>query len=149
MTEIRFYHLERQNIDQALPGLLNKALEQGRRVVVKAANDSEIARLNDHLWTYDPDSFLPHGTKREGFAKDQPVWLTTQDENPNGADVLILTQGTETANHAAFTLCCEMLDGRDETAVAAARTRWKTYKDQGFAITYWQQGEKGWEKKSG
>jgi DNA polymerase-3 subunit chi len=147
-TEIRFYHLERTGQDQVLPGLISKALENGHRILVKTSGDKETERLNEHLWVYDPNSFMPHGTKKEGHAEKQPVFLTANDENPNNADVLILTNGTESAMHANFKLCCEMLDGRNEDAVSAARARWKKYKDKGFAITYWQQGEKGWEKKS-
>lgn len=149
MTEIRFYHLQKQTLDQALPQILSKALETGRRVVVKVGSEKDVKHLNDHLWTYHPDSFLPHGSKVDGHDKDQPIWLTTADENPNGADVLILTGGQEAEDLSAFTLCCEMLDGRDEDAVGRGRERYKKYKDAGHEITYWQQGANGgWEKKA-
>ncbi|MCC7305299.1 MAG: DNA polymerase III subunit chi [Alphaproteobacteria bacterium] len=147
MTEIRFYHLERQNLEQVLPSLLTRALESGRRVVVKTADDKEAERLAEYLWVHDPGSFIPHGTKKDGSKDRQPVWLTSSDENPNGAEVLILTQGAETAMQKEFSLCCEMLDGKNAQAVADARTRWKNYKEEGFDLTYWQQGAKGWEKK--
>jgi DNA polymerase III subunit chi len=147
-TEVRFYHLERQGVEQVLPGLIAKALENGHRILVKTANDNEMKHLDEHLWTYNPNSFIPHGTKKDAHADKQPVLLTTGDDNTNNADVLILTSGVESAQQAGFKLCCEMLDGRDAEAVAAARTRWKKYKDEGFSVTYWQQGDKGWEKKS-
>ncbi len=147
-TEVRFYHLERQSLDQVLPGLIAKALEQGRRIVVKTASDSETERLNEHLWTYNPGSFIPHGAKKDGRAEKQPVWLTAEDENPAGADVLILCHGADSATRGNFKLCCEMLDGRDEAAISAARERWKAYKAEGFAVTYWRQGAKGWENIS-
>lgn len=149
MSDIRFYHLEQQSLDQVLPALLTKALNNGHRILVKAANEQEVTRLNDHLWTYAPDSFLPHGAKKDGHAESQPIWITTEDENPNNADVLILTGGTQSDALDKFTLCCEMLNGRNEQEVSNARSRWKTYKDAGHDITYWQQGPNGWEKKSG
>ena len=149
MTDIRFYHMERQGLEQVLPALLVKALEQGKRVVVKTRDENETERLNEYLWTYNPDSFLPHGTKRDGHPAQQPVWLTSVDENPNAADVLILTQGAQSPVVADFALCCELLDGHDQDSVTGARTRWKTYKDSGHSVTYWQQGAKGWEKKEG
>jgi DNA polymerase-3 subunit chi len=147
-TEVRFYHLERTGLEQVLPGLLMKALENGHRILVKTASDKEAERLSEFLWVYNPDSFIPHGAGKDPHQDKQPVWLTANDDNPNNADVLILTNGAQSDAHANFKLCCEMLDGRDSEAVAAARARWKTYKDQGFTVTYWQQGEKGWEKKS-
>ncbi len=146
-TEIRFYHLERQILEQVLPALLLKALDQGRRVVVKTRDEKEAERLSEHLWVFQPDVFLPHGTKKDGFAESQPVWITAQDENPNSANVLILAQGAESDCVESFALCCTMLDGRDPDQVAQGRERWKQYKERGFSLTYWQQGEKAWEKK--
>jgi DNA polymerase III subunit chi len=47
-----------------------------------------------------------------------------------------------------FALCCEMFDGNDEDAVAAARGRWKAYKEQGHATSYFQQDDGGrWQQK--
>ncbi len=149
MTAIRFYHLEQKTLDQALPEILGKALSGDHKIVVKTGEESQLQRLNDHLWTYTADSFLPHGTKKEGFAENQPIWLTAKDENPNGADVLILTDGATSESVADFNLCCEMLDGRNPEAVSAARGRWKAYKEQGFEISYWQQDENGrWQNKA-
>lgn len=147
MTEIRFYHLDRQPLEHVLPALLTKAYESGKRILVKVSEEKEAERLADLLWTFHPDSFLPHGTKKDGFENLQPVFLTHSDDNPNDADVLILTGGAQSAHMDRHSLCCEMLDGRDEQAVSAARQRWKDYKEKGFAVTYWQQTEKGWEKK--
>lgn len=147
MTEVRFYHMERQSLEQILPGLLSKALENGHKILVKTNDEAEAERLAEHLWIYNANVFLPHGTKKDGHAALQPVYLTSSNDNPNGADVLILTNGTSADDIGNFKLCCELLDGRDETQVAMARTHWKSYKDSGHALTYWQQGEKSWEKK--
>lgn len=149
MPDIRFYHLEQQTLEDALPGLLSKALEKGHRIVIKTSSEQEAESLNNHLWTYDPNSFLPHGTAKEGFKEDQPVWLTCEDENPNGADVLILTHGTESDNVESYTLCCEMLNGKNPDHIQKARSRWQSYKENGYAVTYWQQTAKGWDKKAG
>ena len=50
---------------------------------------------------------------------------------------------------AAFDLACEMFDGNDDEAVAAARDRWREYLAAGHHLTYWQQSDRGaWEKKA-
>ena len=148
MTDIRFYHMERQPLEEVLPALLQKALENGHRVLVKTQTEQEAERLAEHLWTFRPDAFLPHGTKKDGRESAQPVFLTAGNDNPNGADVLIVTGGTESGDIAPYKLYCEVFDGRDEKQLTTARARWKSYKDSGHALTYWQQGEKSWEKKS-
>ena len=105
--------------------------------------------LNAALWTYRPDSFLPHGSASDGNAEAQPVWLATEPANPNGAGILILTDNATTESFDGFERCLEMFDGNDDTAVAAARERWTAYKDAGHDVVYYQQTESGgWEKKA-
>ncbi len=148
MTEIRFYHLQRQRLEEALPALLEKARERGHRIVVQAGSAERIKSLDAVLWTYRPESFLAHGSAASGMAEDQPIWLTATEECPNDADLLILVDGAEAAVDR-YALCCEMFDGMDEAAVAAARLRWTRHKAAGRTLTYWQQGERGgWEKRA-
>jgi len=148
MTDVNFYHLQRSSLEQTLPKLLEKVLQAGKRAVVMARSDERVEALNTLLWTYDPNSFLPHGSKTDGNAPVQPVWLTTLDENPNGAAVLVLTDGAASARLADYERCLDVFDGRDTERVADARERWTGYKEAGHAVTYWQQGERGWEKKA-
>lgn len=149
MTEVRFYHLQKQNLDQALPLILEKVFQTKKNCVVRLSDEKEVARMNDILWTYKPSSFLPHGTNKTGHAERQPIWLTSKQENLNNAKTLILTQGMVEEDLSPFDLTCEMLDGHDESAIKEARNRWKTYKEKGFEITYWHQKETGgWEKKA-
>jgi DNA polymerase-3 subunit chi len=148
MTEIRFYHLQTRSIDQALPDLLTKALTAGHRVLVRCADKAAADSLNEQLWTFRPDAFLPHGTAKDGFPERQPVYLSDAGGNPNNANVLIFAGGTEDSDIGDFTLCCDIFDGRDETALTQARARWKSWSAAGHDVTYWQQTEKGWEKKA-
>ncbi len=149
MTEVSFYHLERTALEQALPRILDKALAAGLRAVVVAGSDERVSALNSALWTYDPNSFLPHGSAEDGRAADQPVYLTTEDENPNSATVLALVDGVESEILATFDRVLDLFDGHDDAAVQAARQRWKKLKDAGHELTYWQQTERGgWEQKA-
>jgi DNA polymerase-3 subunit chi len=148
MTDVRFYHLQKSPLEVALPQLLERVLAGGFRAVVLAGSDARVEALNSLLWTYREESFLPHGSESDGNAAAQPIWLTAEDENPNRADVLVLTDGAESNQISAYVRCCEMFDGRDDEAVAFARARWTTYKAAGHELTYWQQTPQGgWEKK--
>jgi DNA polymerase-3 subunit chi len=148
MTEIGFYHLTRTPLERALPKLLERVLASGMRAVVMAGSTERVEALDAALWTYEQLSFLPHGSARDGEAKFQPIWLTTEDENPNGAQVLVLTDGAASAHVDHYARCLDMFDGRDPAAVAAARGRWKACKEASHALAYWQQNEAGgWERK--
>lgn len=148
MTEIRFYHLTRKTLEQALPELLEKTLERGWRAVVLTSSPERAEALTQHLWTYRPESFLPHGNAKDGNAAMQPVWLTPLDERPNGADVLFLTDGAESSLLKEYSRVCDVFDGNDEEAAAAARRRWAAYKSSGHEVSYWQQGDKGWSNQT-
>ncbi len=148
MTAIAFYHLQRWPLERALPKLLEKTMAAGKRAVVLGGSTERVESLTNLLWTYDPASWLPHGTARDGRAEDQPVWLATEDENPNGATFLFLTDGVASERVGDYERCFELFDGNDQAAVAAARDRWKAYKESGFDLAYWQQTERGgWEQK--
>jgi DNA polymerase III subunit chi len=150
MTEVLFYHLQRQPLESVLPTLLEKSLERGWRALVRATTDERLAALDDHLWTYSDESFLPHGTEREPDVAEQPVVLTLSERNPNGAAVLFLVEGAPVpGDAAAYQRLVLLFDGNDEDALAAAREQWKAVKSAGHDATYWQEDPRGrWEKKA-
>ncbi|GAB5388413.1 MAG: DNA polymerase III subunit chi [Alphaproteobacteria bacterium] len=147
--EIRFYHLERSALEQALVQLAPKIYGMGHRIVVQCASVERLKALDTHLWSYRKDSFIPHGSAADGNAEEQPIWLTVEPETPNGADILILCEGSERAEMGEFKIVCDLFDGVDPDALSAARNRWKQRKDEGYPLTYWQQSPRGaWEKKA-
>lgn len=148
MTDIRFYHLTTSPLERALPQLMERAAGAGFRVVVKAGSGEAVEKLNALLWSYAPDSFLPHGSAANGHADEQPIWLTDQDENPNAATLLAVTDGS-TPTLDGYARVLDLFDGGDDAAVQAARQRWKTYKDAGHELQYWQQTDSGgWTQKA-
>ncbi|HEY1934754.1 MAG TPA: DNA polymerase III subunit chi [Acetobacteraceae bacterium] len=147
MTEMGFYHLTRSDLRQALPQLLSRTLAFGKRALVLCPDAEAIAALDQSLWQAD-DPWLPHGTAADDDPELQPIWLATDDTAPNSAQFLFLVNGAATARLDAFDRVFDLFDGNDEAAVAAARERWTAGKAAGHALTYWQQGPRGWEKKA-
>lgn len=147
MAKIGFYHLLSAPLERVLPKLLERARAQGHPIVVRAGSVERVAQLDALLWTYDEASFLPHGSARDGNAAVQPVWLTDRAENPNGASILVLVDGVEAHDLGAFARCADMFDGNDDSAVEAARERWRRAREAGHILTYWQQTAAGWERR--
>lgn len=149
MKRVDFYHLLQWPLEQALPPLLSKVLESGQRAVVLTSSRPRAEALSAVLWTWKPDSWLPHGTPAEGSAADQPIWITDGDDRPNDASILVLTDGMESAAMDAFDRCLDLFNGQDEDAVQAARVRWKAARDAGHELHYWQQTARGgWEERA-
>jgi DNA polymerase-3 subunit chi len=147
MAEIGFYHLTRTTADQALPPLLGRTLKAGQRAVVFLASPDRVRTLDAALWAVQDPDWLPHGTAATGDPDMQPIWLTDQDEAPNGAQFAFLLDNRQTTL-STFIRIFDLFNGQDPEAVSAARARWSAAKAAGHVLTYWQQGAKGWEKKA-
>ncbi len=150
MTEVLFYHLTRARADQALPGLLERSLERGWKATVQTESEEQLKDLDQKLWTYRDDSFLPHASQQgaAGSHDDQPIWLTIGTDNPNNANIRFVLGAAVPTGIESYERVIYMFDGHDENAVAAARERWKIEKKAGHELTYWQQDEEGRWKKS-
>lgn len=154
MTEIWFYHLQRQPLERVLPQIIEKSLEKGWRAIVQAKSEERLDALDSWLWTYSDASFLAHGRASDGDGELQPVYLTSGPENPNGAALRIFIEGAEMAPalaqpSAAYARVIALFDGNNEDELLLARAQWKEIRERGFPAAYWQQGENGrWVMKS-
>ncbi len=148
MSEILFYHLENQPLEHVLPVLVEKSLERGWHVIVETSSDDRAEQIDNLLWTWRDDSFLPHA--RDGGDADhlQPVLITTRPHNPNNADVRFFVDRAVPASGEGYQRIVYMFSGHDPDAVAEARVAWKALRD-GNEVTYWQQEQNGrWVKKA-
>ena len=148
MTEYWFYHLEASTLEGVLPGLLEKTRARGWRALIKTAPD-RLSDLDNYLWTFRDDAFLPHGRDDEPLADNQPILLSASAGSSEGADCVFLVDGAEIEIVDTTQRCLVMIDGRSDASIQAGRKYWKTLKDQGADLSYWQQNDSGgWEKKA-
>jgi len=146
MSEILFYHLESQPLERVLPVLVEKSLERGWKVVVETGSEERAEALDNLLWTYRDDSFLPHA--RAGGSEDalQPVLITTLPHNPNGAQVRFFVDRAVPQSGEGYQRIVYMFSGHDPDAVNEARAAWRALRE-GNEVTYWQQEPGGrWVK---
>ena len=148
MSEVLFYHLERRALEDALPGLVEKTLERGWRALIKCESADRMQAIDNLLWTYSEQTFLPHAAKGDGDAARQPALITVEEGNDNGADVMFLVGGAASLpwdGDAAksLTRIVLMFDGRDPAALEAARAAWKEAKSAGHDATYWKETPSG------
>ena len=144
MAEVLFYHLERSTLEQVLPGLLQKTLDRGGRAAVRCGTPDGLDRLDEHLWTYRDESFLPHGRAGEDREAEQPVLLTL-DAAANTPGTLFVVEGASATT--------EEMTGFERTVVMFgapeapdARDLWKAVKASGLEATYWKQVDGRWTK---
>jgi len=144
MPETLFYHLERRSLDDVLPDLVERTLARGWRALIRADSAERASAIDNLLWTYNDQSFMPHALEGEGEAARQPVLITVEENNANNADVLFLVGGASPSSWddpslRGLTRIVLMFDGRDPEMLAAARTAWKDAKATGHGATYWKE----------
>ncbi len=141
-----FYHLSRSSLERAVGPLLDKCLQNDWRVLAVSHDAARRAALDQALWTYDDQSFLPHGqAEAEGLEPSkQPILITDSLTNNNDAAVALLMDGAEAPNDAAFTRCMVMFDDGDRATRQKAREQFKAAKDAGLVARYFQQSSRGW-----
>ncbi len=146
--EYWFYHLEASTIEGVLPGLLEKTLQKGWRALVKLPPE-QVKEMDDYLWTYRDDSFLPHGRDDEPMAEQQPITLTSAAQDASGYQAVFLIGGAEIDNMDGVERCMVMINGRSKDDIQRARGQWKALKDTDAKLSYYQQNDRGaWEKKA-
>ena len=116
---------------------------------VQATSEERVEALDTLLWSFSEESFLPHGTAKDGQAAEQPIYLTVEDDNPNGAQVRFLLDGAELGDASNYLRVVFIFDGRDADALARARAQWQVARGSGHSVSYWQQDADGrWQQKA-
>jgi len=149
LAEVLFYHLTESTLEEALPGLLERSVDRGWRVVVQTGSEERRDALDQHLWTFRDDAFLAHATDHEAHPAEQPILLTTGGANPNSAQIRFLVDGALPPDLSGYDRAVFLFDGHDAGQVEAARMHWKDMKAAEHTVTYWQQtADRRWERKA-
>ncbi len=145
MTRFDFYHLQKTPLEQVLPKLCEKAYSTGKRIKILVGNEERVEFLNSLLWTYSEESFLPHGSKKDGFAEEQPIFISASEENENSAELLILVDGAMPNLDIlkSYERVLNIFDGNDEVSLNNSRDYWKMIKSTDEELHYWQQKDNG------
>lgn len=146
--EVLFYHLQGQPVAAALPMLLEKTLQRGWRALIRAGSAEMLDMLDQTLWTYSDQSFLPHGSEADGEPESQPILLSLADTRINAPQVIFLVDRAPLPAELDVERLVLLFDGEDPEALAQAREAWQDIKARGLLATYWQQQDGRWVKKA-
>ena len=114
-----------------------------------SVDDARCENHDEQLWTFRPDSFLPHRRDTDPFPQLQPILLTAGPSNANNSTVRFVIDGAVPPNLEGYERVVFMFDGHDDAQVESARGHWKRLKGEGHTLSYWQQNRDGrWERKA-
>ncbi len=137
---IDFYHLTAAPLEKVLPSICEKLVAAGERLLV-VTDPARIGELDRQLWSYAPESFLPHAQAGTGSDDRQPVLLADAVAAIEGVRNVALADGRWRNEALAFDRVFYFFDA---AAIDDARTSWRALKDQdGAERHYWKQDERG------
>jgi DNA polymerase-3 subunit chi len=142
---VDFYQLGAAQPDSVIAAIAGRLLEDKQRLLVVAAEEGLLARLNRQLWDQGPASFLPHGQAGEGDDAAQPILLSTGTDAPNLARNILLADGEWREAALAYDRAFYLFD---EATLEGARLAWKLLSGrEGVERNYWSLEDGKWSKK--
>ena len=130
-----FYHLTRVPLEKVLPSIAERVLASGERLVIVAEDEKFLTRIDALLWSYKPESFLPHGR-----AGDQPILLTADAEGA-AAQNIALIDGEWRDGALSFARAFYFFDSQ---TIDGARMAWRGLAErQEVERHYWKQDDGG------
>jgi DNA polymerase-3 subunit chi len=146
MTEVWFYHLERQPLDAVLPRISAGLLQRGERLCIRLPNAERVESISHVLWGHEDTSFIAHGCDGDTPNAFHSVWITSKSHDPLGAEIQIFAEGVLPESLAGYRRAMIFLSAADESALAIARALWQRLKAEGVPVRYWRQSDSGrWE----
>lgn len=137
MPKIDFYLIPSPSEEERLVfacRLIEKAYKQQHRVYIHTENQAVAHQLDELLWTYREDSFLPHNLYGEGPESAPPIQIGHNTVPDKYRDILINLSATVPAFYTQFSRILELIPN-DPTAQAAGRERYKSYRTANCEIT--------------
>ncbi len=137
MSQVNFYILNTVSIEQFTCQLVEKVFQKGHEIHIFTKDSQQTERLDQLLWTYDEQSFLPHVAATENntdLQRDTPVTISHHAEHALTSDVLINLRAEIPAFYPQFNRVAELVSA-DPQQRQTARVRYKQYQQQGNAVT--------------
>ncbi len=135
MTRVDFYILQNQASSERqlfACRLADKAFRQGHHVYVHTPSETDAARFSELLWTFRPDSFVPHSYLSSGG--QDPVAIGWGEDPGERHDVMINLDLAVPGFIGRFERVLEVVPTGDVAIRDALRHSWQHYKDRGYPV---------------
>ncbi len=147
MVSMNFYNLTALPLSQALIQLLEKTQQTGKKAVVRLPSKERMESISNWLWVSKDNSWLPHGHAPMP-PEHQPIWLTTDTDNPISAEFLFISENASSEDFAQYERVFYLFDSHIPQELQAARELWKNLKQQDVELCYFKQNDQGrWERQ--
>ena len=144
--QVDFYQLGGTPPEQVIASIAEKVLAADGRLLIVAADEPFLRRLDRMLWDQGATSFLPHGLAGGTDDARQPILLSTTPDAPNLARNMLIADGEWRDAALSYDRSFYLFDSTD---LEAARLAWKLLSGrEGVDRRYWAREDGKWVNKS-
>ena len=111
--------------------IVEKAYRLGHRVYVRTGNADDTSVLDDLLWTFSQNSFVPHQLSAEIDSRESPVFIGEHPPAAEGADVVISVADDPVSDFTTYQRIVEIV-GCEDDEKASGRNRFRYYREHGM-----------------
>lgn len=137
VTEVIFVEVTASRMEMRACEIAEHSYAQGERLQIIAIDEEQAARLDDLLWTYKPDNFIPHGLwKSMDNESGQSVVITTRKERVPGVASLLTLDYCPVEIIQQFSKVIHVVLVDNQERLEASRRYWTLLKDAGFSLSH-------------
>ncbi len=137
VTEVIFVEITASRMEMRACEIAEHTYAQGERLQIIAIDEEQAARLDDLLWTYKPDNFIPHGLwKSMDNESGQSVVITTRKERVPGIASLLTMDYCPIEMVQQFSKVIHVVLVDNQERLEASRRYWTLLKDAGFSLSH-------------
>ena len=137
MTEILFLEVTANRLEFRVCELAEGIYARGERLQILAPDSGQASRLDDLLWTFRPDSFIPHGLlKPAGADPALPVVITTREEPVPGIRHLLMLEFVSPEFMRSFVEAILLVVVVDHERRESSRRYWVQLREAGFTLRH-------------
>ncbi|TAL17728.1 DNA polymerase III subunit chi [bacterium] len=136
-----FFEVPAARREESLCEKVSAFYESGERLYVWAPSEAAAKKLDELLWTFRDNSFVPHALwSGEETPLSEPVAVGWKRGNPNGAKKLVVAGPVDVKEllsaQDSFSSIADFVPSGDKAATISARERYKLLREAGVELTH-------------
>ena len=146
LEKVYFYNSSQRDIVSDIGVLTEKLFLKNDRVVIFCADQETVTVVDDFLWAYKEDSFIPHSIKKNEKTTVYPILISTSIDEGYKHDVLLVLNGMliKEKDWQKFSKIYYFFDDQDNKEKENARSMWKSFSSLDAECKYWINKENKW-----
>ncbi|MCM2972120.1 DNA polymerase III subunit chi [Larsenimonas suaedae] len=136
MTQIDFYILPQTTLEARFDfacRLAETIFSKGYRLHVHCEDEAMARQMDERLWTFKPESYIPHTLVTEPLTPKTPVTIGWDHEPEPGVEALLNLHPEIPSWFSHLERVAEIINQHQEVLVAK-RACWSTYKERGYPV---------------